>query len=98
MEIDPTQAQDNASAARHSVWSAARAPATSNDHSSTIAGLPLNAASERVPPARSGSEKSGAGNGSYIQVARGAAAGAGTGGVGVPADRGLKASVPIPAP
>ena len=98
MAIDPTPARVNASAPRPSVSSAARAATTSNDHSSTIAGFPLNAASERVPPARSWSEKSGAGNGSYIQVARGAEAGAGTEDVVFAADRGLKASVSIAPP
>src|SRR5580765_3091159 len=98
MAIDPTPARDNASAPRPSVSSAARAAATSNDHNSTMAGFPLNAASERVPPATSFGEKSGAGNGSYIQVARGAEAGAGTGDGVFAADRGLNASVSISRP
>ena len=71
-------------APRPSVSSAARAAARVDDHRRTTAGFPRNAASERVPPAASGSEKSGAGNGSYIQVARGADAGAGTADVVVP--------------
>src|SRR5881296_3249216 len=98
MAIDPTPARVNACAPRPSVSSPSRAAATSNDHRKTTAGLPLNAASDRVPPARSGSEKSGAGNGSYIQVARGADAGAGTEDVVFPADRGLRASVSISLP
>ena len=93
MAIDPTPARVNACAPRSSVSSAVRAAITPNDHRSTIAGFPLNAASDRVPAARSWSEKSGAGNGSYIQVARGAEAGAGTEDVVFAADRGLKASV-----
>ena len=48
MAIDPTPARVNACAPRPSVSSAARAAATSNDHSRTIAGFPLNAASDRV--------------------------------------------------
>ena len=56
MAIDPTLARVNACAPRPSVSSAVRAPITSNDHSSTMAGFPLNAASERVPPAMSSSE------------------------------------------
>ena len=91
--IDPTPARVNACAPRSSVSSARRAAVTSDDHRSTIAGFPLSAASERVVPARSGSEKSGAGKGSYIQVVRGADAGARTEVVIFAADRGLNASV-----
>ena len=98
MAIDPTPARVNACAPRSSVSSAARAAVTFGDHNRTIAGFPLNAASERVHRGRSGSEKSGAGKGSYIQVVRGADAGAGAEDVVVPVDRGLKASVSMPRP
>src|SRR6185503_2038292 len=73
--IDPTPAWVSAGLPRSNASSAARAAATAGDHRRTIAGFPLRAASERVAPPGSDSEKSGAGNGSYIQVARGAALG-----------------------
>ena len=50
MAIDPTPALDNARAPRPSVSSAARAAATSNDHSRTIAGFPSQRR-ERTRPA-----------------------------------------------
>src|SRR5688500_10110216 len=93
MAIDLTPARVNAGAPRSSVSSAARAAAPLADHRRTIAGLPRSAASEPAAPRRSGSATSGAGNGSYIQVVRGAGAGAeGDDGL-VPVDRGLNASV-----
>ncbi len=67
----PTPACVSALAPRSIASSAARAAATPGDHSSTTAGFPFNAASERVRPLTSCSEKSGAGNGSYIHVALG---------------------------
>ena len=63
MAVDPTPARVNAGAARCSASYDGRDAFTPDDQSSTIAGLPL-------------SDVSGAGNGSYIHVVRGADAGA----------------------
>src|SRR5687768_12001446 len=98
MAIDLTPARANAGAPRSSVSRAARAASTVGDHNRTIAGRPLIAATERVSPDGSGTATSGAGNGSYIQVVRGAEAGADADDETVPVDRGLKASVSTPLP
>src|SRR5437899_12072182 len=93
MAMDPTPARSSAPAPRSSAASAVRAATTSDDQRSTIAGFPRNAASERITPAASGSEKSGAGNGSYIQAACSGKAGEGAVYVLGPVVRGLRAYV-----
>ena len=50
--------------ARQRLERGARPAASVADQNSSSAGFPASAASERVSPARSGTEKSGAGNGS----------------------------------
>src|SRR5262245_12389551 len=85
MAVDPTPARVNSSPPRWSVSSAVRDAATVDDQKSTTAGFPFSAATET----------SGAGNGSYIQVARGVPAGAATVDDVRPVDRGLNGSVLI---
>src|SRR5262245_9630872 len=92
MASEPTPARVNVCMPRSSVSRAARAAATADDHRRTIAGFPRNDAIERVPP-DSAIATSGAGNGSYIHVARGADDGEGTEDVVFPADRGLNGSL-----
>src|SRR5580765_7167653 len=99
MAIDPTPARVKIGAPRSSVSCAARDAVTVGDHSRIIAGLPLSAASERVPLPGAGVETSGTGKGSYIQVVRGTEPGGGAADTTVPVDRGVKASVfSIPLP
>src|ERR671925_514427 len=93
MAIDPTPACANVEAPRPSVSSAACAPLLPGDQSNTIAGLPLKATSVRVVPPTSGSEKSGAGNGSYIHVDLGADGAGALDGTGVVPGRGCNGSV-----
>src|SRR5215475_6949239 len=95
MAIDPTPARWSAGAPRSTVSRAVRAATTSDDQRRTIAGLPLNAASERVTPVASGSEKSGAGNGSYIHVACGGNGEAAVDNTLSAVERDLRASVSI---
>src|SRR5262249_28261036 len=91
--IEPTPAWFSAGVPRVNASNAVRAAGTSVDHSSRAAGLPFSAASDCVPPDASVSEKSGAGNGSYSQVASGADAGGGTAGAVPAPDRGWNGSV-----
>src|SRR5262245_34388938 len=95
MATEPTPAPFSAGAPRPSRSNAVRAAGTADDHSRTTAGLPFSAASERVAPDASWSEKSGAGNGSYNQVASGADAGGGAVAAACDRDRGANGSALI---
>src|SRR3954471_23971968 len=88
--VHPTPAWLNPAAPRSRVSNAVRAVSTLEDHRSTRPGLPFSGATECVPAAGSPTEKSGAGNGSYNQVAAGTDGAGGTEVVVFPADAAAK--------